>query len=59
MTVAKKFGFTEENRQPQCEKESMEYIEKHLWHFSKVCLRRYSGMILVWEKSKSKKMAKK
>ena len=27
------------DRQPQCEKESMEYIEKHLRHFCKVYMR--------------------
>ncbi len=27
------------DRQPQCEKECKEYIEKHLWHFCKVYMR--------------------
>lgn len=27
------------DRQPQCEKECMEYIEKHLRHFCKVYMR--------------------
>ena len=27
------------DRQPQCEKESIEYIEKHLRHFCKVYMR--------------------